>query len=64
VITLLVYLVIIGVVWFVVDRFLLQPYAPAMIRTVFNIIVILCVLIWLLNAFGLTHISVPVKTRD
>ena len=58
-ITILVYLVIIGLVWFVVDKFLLQPYAPAIIRTIFTIIVIVGVLIWLLNAFGLTHIQAP-----
>jgi len=58
-ITLLVYLVIIGLAWFVVDKFLLQPYANPMIRTIFTIIVIVCVLIWLLNAFGLTHITAP-----
>jgi hypothetical protein len=54
-VTLLVTLVIIALVWFVVDKFLLQPYAPAVIRTVFTIILTLCVLIYVLNAFGLTH---------
>lgn len=58
-ITILVYLVIIGLVWFVVDKYLLQPYAPAVIRTIFNIIVIVCVLIWVLNSLGLTHIHAP-----
>jgi len=60
-IEILIYLLLIGVVWYVVDRFLLQPYTPPVIRTVFTIIVIICVLIWLADAFGLAHIHPHVK---
>ena len=58
-VTILVYLIIIGLIWYVVDRFLLIPYTNSMIRTVFTIVLIVCVLIWLTNAFGFTHIAAP-----
>ena len=58
-ITLLFYLVVIGVVLFIVDKFILQPYTPPVVRSVFWVIVTLVLVAWLLNVLGLAHIALP-----
>jgi len=58
-ITFLVYLIIIGCILFVVDKFLLAPYAAPIVRTIFWIVVSIALLVWTLNSLGLTHIRLP-----
>lgn len=55
-ITLIIYLVIVGVA-----LYLLNTYVPmaAPIKTVINVIVVLILIIWLLNAFGIAHFPSP-----
>jgi hypothetical protein len=55
-ITIIIYLVIVGVA-----LYLLNTYVPmaAPIKTVINVIVVLILIIWLLNAFGIAHFQGP-----
>jgi len=55
-ITILVYLVIAGVA-----LYLLNTYVPmaAPFKTIINVVVVLILIIWLLNAFGLAHFPSP-----
>ncbi len=55
-VSLLVVLVVLGLVWWLVTTYL--PLPPG-VKTVITVIAVLILCIWLLQAFGLTHISLP-----
>jgi len=58
IVPILVTLVIIGVILWLVNTYI--PMAPQ-IRTVINVVIVLMLCIWLLNIFGLTNYTVPVR---
>lgn len=55
-ISLLIVLVVLGLVWFLIDRYV--PLPPP-VKTVIIVIAVLLLCIWLLQWAGLTHISLP-----
>lgn len=55
-ITILIYLVIVGVALYLINTYV--PMAPP-IKTVINVIVVLILVIWLLNVFGIAHFPSP-----
>jgi hypothetical protein len=55
-ISLLVVLVVLGLVWYLVTTYVPMP-AP--VKTVITVIAVLILCIWLLQSFGLTHLSFP-----
>ncbi len=59
-IEILVTLVVVGVVLYLVNAFV--PMAPP-IKTVINVLVILCLCVWLLNVFGITNWNLPGRVR-
>lgn len=52
----LVVLVVIGVCLYLVNAYV--PMA-APIKTVVNVLVVLCLVVWLLNVFGITNFRLP-----
>lgn len=58
-ITLLVTLIIIGLIAVFVDKFLLQPYTPPVVRYAILLIVTIMVILLVTNGFGFTHIRLP-----
>lgn len=58
-VTFLIYLIIAGCLLYVVDKFLLVPYAAPIVRTIFWIVVSIALIIITTNFFGLTHIRLP-----
>lgn len=55
-ITILIYLVIIGVALYLVNSMVPMD---ARIKTIINVVVVLATCIWLLQAFGLVHMGNP-----
>lgn len=55
-IEMLVILVVVGVCLWMVNTY--TPLAPP-IKTVINVIVVLFLVVWLLNMFGITNFSLP-----
>lgn len=59
-IEILIILVVVGVCLYMVNTYI--PMA-APVKNVINVLVVLCLIIFLLNAFGITHFHPPVTRR-
>ena len=55
-IQLIVGLVVVGLILYLVETYI--PMDPV-IRTVIRVVVVLCVILWLLSAFGMIDMPVP-----
>jgi hypothetical protein len=54
-IQLIVVLGVLGVVWYLVTTYIPMP-AP--VKTIITVVVVIVLCIWLLQAFGLTHLNI------
>lgn len=57
-VSILIVLIIVGVVLYLVNNYI--PMA-APVKTVINVVAILLICLWLLNLFGLTNVTIPVR---
>ena len=57
-VTLVIILILIGV-----GLWLINTYVPmaAPIKTILNVVVIIVVILWVLQLFGFSHITIPVR---
>jgi hypothetical protein len=60
IVSVLITLVVVGVVLWLITTYV--PMAPP-IKTVITVVVILLLCLWLLQVFGVTDYSLPVRTR-
>jgi hypothetical protein len=58
IITIIIVLVIIGLVLYLLENYI--PMSPP-IKTVLRVVVVLCLCLWLLSAFGI--VNVPLRLR-
>jgi hypothetical protein len=58
IISVLIGLIILGVVLYLINTYV--PMASP-IKTIINVVVVLLVCLWLLNLFGLTNMTIPVR---
>lgn len=58
-ITIIVYIIIIGLVWALVDKFLLRPYTPPVVRYIVAVILTVIIIVMFTNGMGWTHIALP-----
>lgn len=56
--TVLIALIVVGVLLWLVNRFIPMD---AKIKAILNVVVVICVIIWLLQAFGLLHSLQAIK---
>ena len=57
IVSVLIFLVIVGVILYLVNTYI--PMAPP-IKTVINVVAVLCLCLWLLNAFGMMNYTIPI----
>jgi len=57
-VTLVIILLVVGV-----GLWLINTYVPmaAPIKTILNVVVVIVVLLWLIQVFGFSHITIPVR---
>jgi len=58
IITVIIVLVVVGLVLYLINNYI--PMAHS-IKTLLNVVVVLLVCLWLLNAFGIIHVPIKLK---
>ena len=58
-ISVVIYLIVAGLIWWAVTTILGIIPVPEPIKTVIMVLVVLCLCIYLLNVFGIAHIRLP-----
>jgi len=58
IVSILVTLIVIGVIMWLVNTYIPMPQP---VKTVINIVIVLMLCLWLLNVFGLTNYTIPVR---